>query len=177
MTGKVPRFAALSQPMKSRRHPASAPTTRADLRPEFWRRFPLEELTRPEWEALCDGCGKCCLLKLEDEDTGEVAYTSVACRLLDLKTCRCGNYPLRRQLVPGCVVMDQESLERIIDWMPRSCAYRLIHDGHDLHDWHPLLTGDPMSVHRAGQSLMGRMTAEYDVDEDDLEDYIIEDQS
>ena len=153
------------------------PIDRRGLRPEFWRRFPLEELPRAEWEALCDGCAKCCLIKLEDEETGEVAYTDVACRLLDRDTCRCGNYPLRRQLVKGCVVIDRDTLDGILDWMPRSCAYRLVAEGRDLYPWHPLVSGDPQSVHRAGISLKGRMRAEYDVDEDDLEDHVIADES
>ena len=144
------------------------------LRPEFWRRFPLEELTKPEWEALCDGCAKCCLVKLEDERTGEVAYTNVACRLLDLGTCRCGNYPLRRQLVKGCVVLTPENIEEVLHWMPATCAYRLVHDGRDLEPWHPLLSGDPMSVHRAGVSFLGRMVPEYEVPEDDLPDFVID---
>ncbi len=150
------------------------PIDRTHLRPEFWRRFPLEELPRNEWEALCDGCAKCCLIKLEDEETGDVAYTNVACRLLDRDTCRCGNYPLRQQLVKGCVVIDRDTLEGILDWMPRSCAYRLVSEGRDLYPWHPLISGDPDSVHRAGVSHRGRMVSEYDVDEDDLEDHVIE---
>ncbi len=143
------------------------------LRPEFWKRFPLDELPRHEWEALCDGCAKCCLVKLENEDTGEVVYTNIACRLLDLGTCRCGNYPLRRQLVRGCVVLDRDNIESVLDWMPATCAYRLVHEGRDLPDWHPLVSGDAESVHRAGVSLRGRMVSEYDVDEDDWEDYVI----
>ena len=144
------------------------------LRAEFWRRYPLDELTRAEWEALCDGCAKCCLLKLEDEDTGEVAYTDIACRLLDRGTCRCGNYPLRRQLVAGCVVMRPENLERVLAWMPASCAYKRVHEGRDLAPWHPLISGDAESVHRAGISLRGRMVAEYDVEEEDWPDHVIE---
>jgi uncharacterized cysteine cluster protein YcgN (CxxCxxCC family) len=144
------------------------------LRAEFWRRYPLDELTRAEWEALCDGCAKCCLLKLEDEETGEVAYTDIACRLLDRDTCRCGNYPLRRQLVAGCVVMGPENLERVLTWMPSSCAYKRVHEGRDLAPWHPLVSGDPESVHRAGVSLRGRMAAEYEVQEDDWQDHVIE---
>lgn len=149
------------------------PIDRSSVRPEFWRRFPLEELPRHEWEALCDGCGKCCLIKLEDEATGEVAYTSVACRLLDQGTCRCGNYALRKQLVPACVVIDRDTIGEIMEWMPRTCAYRLLAEGRDLPAWHPLISGDPESVHRAGVSLRGRMVAEYDVAEDELEDFII----
>ena len=153
------------------------PIDRTHLRPEFWRRFPLDELPRNEWEALCDGCAKCCLVKLEDEDTNRVSYTNVACRLLDRDTCRCGNYPLRRQLVRGCVMIDRDNLDGILGWMPRTCAYRLVAEGRDLYPWHPLVSGDPGSVHRAGVSLKGRMVSEYDVDEDDLEDYVVGDES
>lgn len=150
------------------------PIDRTGLRPEFWRRFPLETLPRNEWEALCDGCGKCCLIKLEDEDSGAVAYTNVACRLLDPATCRCGHYALRRQLVPTCVTLSRDTLEEALDWMPRTCAYRLVAEGKDLEPWHPLISGDAESVHRAGASLRGRMVAEYDVDEDDLEDHVLD---
>ena len=143
------------------------------VRPEFWRRFALEDLSRAEWEALCDGCAKCCLIKLEDDETGAVAYTSLACRLLDLGTCRCGNYALRRQLVPGCVVMDRDNLERILEWMPATCAYRLVHEGRELEAWHPLISGDPESVHREGVSLRGRMLAEYEVAEEDWPDFVL----
>jgi uncharacterized cysteine cluster protein YcgN (CxxCxxCC family) len=151
------------------------PIDRTGLRARFWERFPLEELPPDEWEALCDGCAKCCLLKLEDEDTGEVAYTNVACRLLDLATCRCGNYRLRRQLVRGCVKLDRDNLDEVLAWMPESCAYRRVHEGRGLAAWHPLISGDPASVHRAGVSLRGRMVAEYDVDEEELEDFVIPD--
>ncbi len=148
------------------------PIDRSGLRREFWRRYPLDSLPRDEWEALCDGCGKCCLIKLEDEDTGQVSYTSIACRLLDLKTCRCGNYALRRQLVPGCVTLDRDSLVGALDWMPETCAYWLVAEGRELEPWHPLLSGDPDSVHAAGVSLRGRMTPEYDVPEEDWEDFV-----
>lgn len=147
---------------------------RSGLRPEFWKHHPLEELPRHEWEALCDGCAKCCLIKLEDEDTGELAYTRVACRLLDLGTCRCGNYPLRRQLVKGCVMLDRDNLEEVLAWMPATCAYKLVHEGRDLPDWHPLVSGDPERVHAEGVSLRGRMVPEYEVDVEDLEDFVID---
>ncbi|MFQ5624324.1 MAG: YcgN family cysteine cluster protein [Paracoccaceae bacterium] len=148
--------------------------TPPDIRPRFWERIRLEDLTSAEWEALCDCCGKCCLLKLEDEDTGEVSYTSVACRLLDDQTCRCGNYPLRRQLVKTCIVMSPETLADSLDWMPATCAYRLRAGGKPLAGWHPLVSGDPESVHRAGVSVRHRTIPEYDVDEDDLEHFVIE---
>jgi hypothetical protein len=143
------------------------------MRPRFWD-LPLQKLTPPEWEALCDGCGKCCLNKLEFEDTGEVAFTRVACRLLDGDTCRCTNYPDRKQFVPECVVLTPRTLPKIAYWLPRTCAYRLLHEGKSLPDWHPLLTGDPNSVHDAGMSVQGWTIPEYDVDEDDWEDYIID---
>jgi uncharacterized cysteine cluster protein YcgN (CxxCxxCC family) len=146
------------------------------LRPQFWRRYPLEALSRAEWEALCDGCAKCCLIKLEDEDSGEVAYTDVACRLLDLGTCRCGNYALRRQLVAGCVVLGRDNLETVLPWMPRTCAYKRVYEGLDLEPWHPLISGDPESVHRAGISRRGRMLAEYEVPEADWQDHVTEEE-
>ena len=151
----------------------SAPADKPDrLRPEFWR-LPLGRLTDAEWEALCDGCGKCCVLKLEDEDTGGVYYTDVACRLFDPETCRCGNYELRQRLVTGCVALSKANIADVAQWMPRSCAYRLRHEGRPLPDWHPLLTGDPESVVRAGHSMRGRTVPEWEVEEEDLEDRVL----
>ncbi len=144
------------------------------LRPRFWER-PLDQLNPDEWEALCDGCGRCCLLKLEDADTGEVEYTRVSCRLLDPETCRCGNYALRKQLVPDCVVLTPANLERIAYWMPATCAYRLRFLGRPLPPWHPLVSGRADSVERAGVSVRNRVVPEWEVDEDDLEDYLIAD--
>ena len=141
----------------------------------FWEEKALDEMTTAEWESLCDGCGRCCVLKLEDADTGEVHYTDIACRLFDDATCRCGNYALRRQLVTGCVVLSPENLPRVADWLPRSCAYRRLHEGRGLADWHPLVSGDPDSVHRAGISLRGRTVPEYEVAEEDHEDHIVAD--
>ncbi|MFB2531256.1 YcgN family cysteine cluster protein [Paracoccus sp. p3-h83] len=144
------------------------------LRPRFWER-PLTQLTAPEWEALCDGCGKCCLNKIEYEDTGEVEYTRVACRLLDDATCRCSQYPIRHQFVPDCIRITPKTIAKVAYWMPATCAYRLRHEGRDLPDWHPLVTGDPDSVHAAGMSMRGRTVPEYEVAEDDWDHYIIED--
>jgi uncharacterized cysteine cluster protein YcgN (CxxCxxCC family) len=144
------------------------------VRARFWER-PLAELDKGEWEALCDGCGKCCLLKLEDEDSGAVYYTDVSCRLLDPETCRCGNYPLRKQLVPDCVVLTPETLPDIAAWMPSTCAYRRLYDGKTLPDWHPLLTDRAESVAEAGHSIAGRVVPEYEVDEEDLVDHMIDD--
>lgn len=144
------------------------------LRPRFWD-LPLGKLTPPEWEALCDGCGKCCLNKLEYDDTGEVAFTSVACRLLDGQTCRCKSYDNRHQFVPECVRMTPKSIKRGAYWMPSTCAYRLRFFGKPLPDWHPLLTGDPESVHAAGQSVRGWTVSETAISEADWEAHIIED--
>jgi uncharacterized protein len=144
------------------------------MRPKFWETVPLAKLTPQEWEALCDGCGKCCLNKLEFEDTGEVAFTRVACRLLDGETCQCSNYPNRKQFVPECVVLTPKTLPRVAYWLPRTCAYRLLHEGKPLEDWHPLISGDPQSVHKAGMSVKGWTIPEFEVDEDDWEDHIID---
>jgi uncharacterized cysteine cluster protein YcgN (CxxCxxCC family) len=135
----------------------------------------MTEMTQPEWEALCDGCGKCCLLKLEDEDTNEVKFTNVACRLFDDSTCRCQNYALRKQMVSGCVVLTPENIERIAHWMPNTCGYRRIFEGQPLMDWHPLISGNPDSAHLTNNSFLNRTIPEYDVEEKDLENYIIED--
>jgi len=119
----------------------------------------MAEMTTAEWESLCDGCGKCCLHKLEDEDTGEIAQTNVACRLLDLDSCRCGNYAKRSYLVPDCVVLTPKNVGEL-GWMPKTCAYRLLAEGKDLYPWHPLVSGDPNSVHKARVSVRGRAVSE-----------------
>ena len=150
------------------------PIPRDGLRPEFWRRHALQDLTPREWEALCDGCGKCCLRKIEYEDTGEVDYTNVACRLLNRQTCRCTNYAKRKTYVPDCVVITPETLPEILYWMPTTCAYRLLAEGQPLADWHPLISGTAESVHKVGISLAGRMISEEVVDDEDLDGYIVE---
>ena len=123
------------------------------MRPHFWE-LPIKSLDREEWEALCDGCGKCCLHKLEDEQTGELHATNVACRLLDRTSCRCANYKLRRIFVPDCVRLDAASLGKI-DWLPSTCAYRLRADDEPLPEWHYLVSGDRETVHEAGMSVRG----------------------
>ncbi|MFQ5958701.1 MAG: YcgN family cysteine cluster protein [Alphaproteobacteria bacterium] len=128
-------------------------------------------MTTHEWESLCDGCARCCLHKLIDEDTDAVTYTNVACRLLDLGACRCTNYPERKALVPDCVTLTPETA-RGYGWLPRSCAYRLVAEGKDLAWWHPLVSGDPNTVHEAGVSVRGRAVAE--VRAGDLEDHIVD---
>ncbi|MEO1329161.1 MAG: YcgN family cysteine cluster protein [Pseudomonadota bacterium] len=152
----------------------NAPAEPPALEPGFWRSKTLEQMSKAEWEALCDGCGRCCLLKLEDEDTEEVWYTDVACRLFDDATCRCGAYEIRKTLVPQCLVLTPESVRADRNWMPPTCAYRLIAEGYDLYPWHPLVSGDPESVHRAGVSMRRRTIPEYEVDPDDLQDHIVD---
>jgi uncharacterized cysteine cluster protein YcgN (CxxCxxCC family) len=126
-------------------------------RPEpFWRRKTLDEMSSSEWESLCDGCGRCCLVKLQDEDTDEVAYTDVGCTLLDGGTCRCSDYVNRQAKVPDCLRLTPEAV-RSVSWLPPTCAYRLLDEGEDLPDWHHLVSGDPGSVHRAGVSVQGRV--------------------
>jgi len=119
----------------------------------FWT-LPLNRLTRAEWEALCDGCGKCCLHKVEDEDSGDIYMTNVACKLLDLRTGRCGDYKNRRNYVPDCVRLTPKLVERLT-WLPDSCAYRRRADGLPLPEWHYLISGDAQAVHRAGASVIG----------------------
>lgn len=127
--------------------------------PGFWRGRPLSELSPGEWEALCDGCAKCCLHKLEDADTGEVLYTNVRCRLLDPQTCRCTDYAARSARVPDCVTLTPDNVGEAT-WLPRTCAYRLLAAGEELPEWHPLVSGDPVSVLRSGNSICGRTVAE-----------------
>jgi uncharacterized cysteine cluster protein YcgN (CxxCxxCC family) len=138
----------------------------------FWRRKRLEEMTGAEWESLCDGCGRCCLNKLEDIDTGEIAWTDVACRLLDGTSCRCSDYRNRRRKVADCVKLTPVSVRRL-SWLPPSCAYRLVAEGRDLYWWHPLVSGDPETVHAAGVSVRGRTVSEDDFPVDRLEARIV----
>ena len=133
--------------------------TAMDDRTPFWKRKRLDQMTAAEWESLCDGCARCCLVKLEDSDTGAIAYTDIACRLLNLGTCRCTDYPNRRKRVPDCVKLDPANIAAF-DWMPSTCAYRLLAEGKDLAWWHPLVSGDPDTVHRAGISVRGRVVSE-----------------
>jgi uncharacterized cysteine cluster protein YcgN (CxxCxxCC family) len=144
------------------------------LRPRFWETVAMDRLSKPEWEALCDGCGKCCLNKLEDEDTGEVALTRLACRLLDDESCLCSQYPIRHQFVPECIVLTPKTLRDNLYWLPQTCAYRLVVEGRPLYPWHPLISGDPETVHEAGVSVRGLTIPEFEVGEDDWEDHIIE---
>lgn len=139
----------------------------------FWQIKKLQEMTQPEWEALCDGCGRCCLQKLEDADTREFLYTSVSCRLLDTNTCRCMDYDNRKMRKKECLFLTPENIEKFT-WLPQTCAYRLVLEGKDLPPWHPLISGDPESVHKAGISVRYRAISEDFVDTDNFELYVIE---
>lgn len=137
----------------------------------FWQIVPLAQMSQTQWESLCDGCGKCCLHKLEDEDSGEVFYTDVACRYLSAD-CRCQCYAQRAQKVSACLTLRPEHLSEVT-WLPSTCSYRLLSEGKTLPEWHPLITGEPDSVHKAGHSVKGNFVSEYDVSEDDYEDHIV----
>jgi uncharacterized cysteine cluster protein YcgN (CxxCxxCC family) len=139
----------------------------------FWKDRTLSELSRAEWESLCDGCGRCCLRKLEDIETNEVHYTDVACRLLDPRSCRCGDYANRVTLVDDCAHLSPDSLDQLA-WMPTTCAYRLIHEGNELPDWHPLISGSADSVHEAGISIRDRVVSEVFIDESEVEQRLID---
>lgn len=139
----------------------------------YWKRKTLAEMSAEEWEGLCDGCGICCLNKLEDWDTGEVAFTSVACRLLDAHSCRCKDYENRQATVPDCIRLTLDEVETI-SWLPPTCAYRLISEGEDLYWWHYLVSGDRETVHQAGVSVRGRTVSEEVVPVEDFEDYIVD---
>ena len=134
-------------------------TSSSPMTAPYWQTKPLAAMKQDEWEALCDGCGKSCLHKLEDPDDGEYFYTNVACRLLDLGSCRCKDYPGRRNHVPDCVQLTPEMVGDT-GWLPSTCAYRLIAEGKPLAWWHPLVSGDPATVHKAGISVRGRSISE-----------------
>ncbi|MEZ5529007.1 MAG: YcgN family cysteine cluster protein [Porticoccaceae bacterium] len=138
----------------------------------FWETKSLTEMNGAEWESLCDGCGKCCLHKLEDEDSGEVYYTDVACRLLDPYSCRCSDYPNRLSLVPDCLQLTAGQIEELC-WLPSTCSYRLLAEGQPLPSWHPLVSGDTNSVHIADASVRGKVLSELSVSPDDLEERIV----
>ena len=139
----------------------------------FWKTKTLRQMSPSEWEALCDGCGKCCLVKLIDDLTDDLHYTTVACKLLDCESCQCGDYENRKTLVEDCVILSPRLIEEL-NWMPSTCAYRLIHEGKDLYWWHPLMSGSPDTVHEAGISVRGRAISEREVKDTELFEYIDE---
>ena len=144
------------------------------LRKDFWKTTALADMTLEEWEALCDGCGICCLYKVEDEDSGEVDLTNIVCRFLDLECVRCQLYGERHSAVPTCIQLTPSNVAKL-DWLPESCAYRLVLRGNPLPDWHYLESGDRESIHKAGKSVRGKVISETVETIDHLEDHVIED--
>jgi len=139
---------------------------------DWWNEKPLADLNQAEWDALCDGCGKCCLHKLEDEFSGKRFYTRIRCRLLDEQSCRCSQYEKRTELVPDCINLGAD-ITQALDWLPVTCAYRLRADNKPLAEWHPLVSGDPDSVHRAGMSIRGQSISEEFVHPDGYDEHVV----
>ncbi len=139
----------------------------------FWEKKTLATLTKQEWESLCDGCGKCCLIKLEDIDDGEVYYTSVACQYLNTSTCRCTVYPQRFKKVPACTSITIDNIHQL-NFLPETCAYRRVAENKPLPNWHPLLCNNTTSMHKANASVKNKAISENKVSSDNLEDYIID---
>ena len=144
------------------------------IKRNFWKKKKLEEMSQEEWEALCDGCGICCLYKVENADTGVVELTNIVCRFLDTDKCRCQLYENRHSAMPTCIKLTPKNIAGLT-WLPETCAYRLILAGRSLPNWHPLVSGDPQSVHTSGASIRGRVMAESEVNMDHIEEYIIDD--
>ncbi len=150
-----------------------APDAGAPPEEPFWRRKAMRDMTPAEWESLCDGCGRCCLNKLQEEGSDRTFYTAVACRLLDWETCRCTDYANRAAKVKDCVTLTPRNINRI-SWLPPTCGYKLIAAGRDLYWWHPLVSGDPDTVHQAGVSVQGRVAAsETSVPDERLEEFLV----
>lgn len=143
----------------------------AQVKP-FWKTKTLAEMTAEEWESLCDGCAKCCLVKLQDEDTDKVYYTNVACQFLDLQHCRCTSYGNRTEQVEACVKLTADKVDEFF-WLPVTCAYRLLAGNKDLPSWHPLVSGSAHTVYSSGCSVKGKVIAESSINPDDIEDYVI----
>ena len=138
---------------------------------EFWKHKKLNEMTREEWELLCDGCGRCCLIRLEDEESGEIFTTRLACEQLDIGKSVCKCYDKRHEIVADCIALTPENIGSL-DWIPSSCAYRRLSEGRELAWWHPIVSGDPNSVHEAGISVRSWAISETKITHDDIEDYI-----
>ena len=139
---------------------------------EFWRHKSLAQMSAPEWESLCDGCGRCCMVKLIDEDTDALLHTRLACKLLDCGSCQCRDYPNRHATVPDCIVLTPENVLKL-PWLPKTCAYRLVAEGRDLYWWHPLVSGDAASVHKAGISVRGFARSEEGIAEKNYWRFIV----
>jgi uncharacterized protein len=174
--GLMPPPSSRSKPAASGRNQFAAnPQGTAKLadEPPFWKQKSLEELNSAEWESLCDGCGRCCLVKLEDEESGQIHFTDVACKLFNPSTCRCADYAHRRRRVHDCIKLTPDKV-RTLGWLPPSCAYRLIAEGRDLAWWHPLVSGSQASVHEAGVSVRGRVEmSETEIHLADYPDHIV----
>ena len=144
------------------------------IRKKFWNRYKLEDLNRREWELLCDGCGKCCLIKIDTGDRKPVTYTKIACRLFDDSTCSCTQYKMRKELVKDCLVLTKQTLEKCYSWMPSTCAYRLLKEGKKLKPWHHLISGSFETVHQAGISIKEKTLKEFDIPEEDWQNHCME---
>ena len=140
---------------------------------EFWKTTPLSQMSTEQWESLCDGCGQCCLVKLEDTDSGEIYYTDVVCHLIDQHSCRCADYDNRCILVPDCVKLTADNLDAL-SWMPEDCAYRRLSEGRELAWWHPLVSGSSATVHESGASIRAKVVSETEIDTDELEEHIVD---
>jgi len=161
-----PAMSKTSSPRKSKKN-QDAPGYRP-----FWETKALDEMSREEWESLCDRCGQCCLLKVEDEDTGDIYLTRLGCKLLDIKSCSCSDYPNRKKKVPDCIRLRPRDIEKM-PWLPETCAYRTLAEGRELAWWHPLVSGDPETVHAAGVSVREWARSEKGIRDRDVARYII----
>lgn len=139
---------------------------------QYWEEKSLKEMTRKEWEDLCDGCGKCCLNKIEDEDTGDIFFTNVGCKLFESRTCKCSNYNNRKKLVADCQILTPKKVNSLT-WLPSSCSYRRVNEGKGLPDWHHLVSGSKSTIHRAGASLKGKIVLN-EQNVKDLEDHVVD---
>ena len=148
-------------------------TINEKIRVNFWKKFSLSELNKIEWETLCDGCGKCCLIKLENEETKKIYYTKISCQLFDNSDCKCTNYPQRKNLVSNCLILTKDTLENSFQWMPNTCAYRLLYEGKELKPWHHLISGSYETVHEEGISVRNSTISEKDIPEEHWDNYAI----